>query len=207
MTVAVNDIVRCSARMKHSISGDVVNVWHWIMQTAAESDEDVMDAIEAKLDTAYSGLSSHLMQEQDPYDLRFDIVTYVSGKVTTVRVLGTRSWSLTSPPSNSQDGQPPQVSALINFRTPFPKVYGRKYMGILSEGNQSDGNITGTILSAMETFAAAMITDITMTSGTLAAGTLSYKAGATHDWWALFLGAVANAITGVQRRRRRNTGS
>lgn len=207
MTVEVNDIVRCSARMKHTISGDVVNVWHWIMQPAAQSDEDVMDAIDDKLDTAYSALNSHIVDETDPYDLKFDIVTIESGRVKTVRVLGSRSWVLTTPPTNGQDGQPPQNAAIINFRTPFPKVFGRKYIGILSEGNQADGNITGPILNALNTFAATMMTDITVGTGTLAAGTLSLKSGPDHNYWALFLGAVVNAITGVQRRRRRNTGS
>lgn len=203
----VNEKIRCSARFKYPGVGDVVNVWYFIMQIAGETDEDVMDAIEARLDTAYSGYSSHLATDMYPYDLRFDVVDVIGGLVKTVRVMGARSWTLTTPPAGTGDPLPPMNAAIINFRTLFPKVFGRKYIGVLTESSGAIGQMVGAAFTALETFAALMITDIAMTTGELGPGTVSLKAGAGSLYWAQFVGGVVNFLLGTQRRRRQGVGS
>lgn len=208
MTLSQYDIVRVSARFKNSISGDVVNVWHWQANgNITDTDSDIMDAIESTLDDMWTQIASHVMEEQDPYDIRFDVVDWVAGKETVQRVLGTRSWTLTNPPSNTQDGLPQMDCALINARTPLPKTFGRKYLGTLSEGNIADGSLTGTVLSAIGSFIGYWLTDIALTGGDLVPGVLTYKTNGALGHFAQFVSAVANAVIGTQRRRRQNRGS
>lgn len=208
MSLLYGDIVRTSCRFKNSISGDVVNVYHWEAAGAiSDSDDDIMDAIETKLDAMYTDLNTHLMSEQDPYDIRHDVVDWIGGKEKVVRVLGTRSWSLTNPPSNTQDGLPQMDCAIVNGRTGRPQTFARKYIGALSEGNIADGSLTSTVLTALSDYITEWLTSIALTGGDLVACVLSkYENPSGYNWWPIVSG-VANAIIGTQRRRRINRGS
>lgn len=208
MPMSSGDVLRVSCRFKNSISGDIMNVYHWVAAGAiSDSNEDIMDAVEAAIDDMYGALSLHLMQEQDPYDIRFDIVDWIAGREQVVGVFGTRTWILTNPPTNSQDGLPQMNAAIVNARSQTPQSFGRKYLGALSEGNIANGSLTGTVLTAIANYITYWLTDITLTGGDLQAAILSYKEnGAGQHWWVL-LSAVANAVIGTQRRRRISRGS
>lgn len=208
MPLDVWDTVRVTARFKNSISGDIVNVYHFTASAAISDDDDtIMDAIDSKLDAMYTDISSHLMSEQSPYDIRYDVVDWIGGKEKVVRNVGSRSWTLNNPPSNTQDGLPQMNAAIVNGRTLRPKTWARKYIGALSEGNIADGSLTGSVLSAVGDYITEWLTDISLTGGDLFASVLSkYENQYSRNWYKILSG-VANAVIGTQRRRRQNTGS
>jgi hypothetical protein len=208
MTVLPNDVIRVSARFKHDTAGDVVNVFHWfaVSGSTGDSDEDVMDGIDTKLSDAYANVAANMTSMLDPYDIRYDLVEWSAGREVVTRALGTRTWTLTTPPSAAGDGLPTMDAAIINFRTPEPKTFGRKYLGGMVEATQNNGVMSGAILTNLAAFATELLTDIALTDLSLRAGTMSYKAiSSTH--FVQFLSAVVNAVLGTQRRRRLNRGS
>jgi hypothetical protein len=208
MTVVPGDIVRVSARFKSSEAGDIVNVWHWQAASGStgDDDEDVMDAIDAKLSTMFSSLATNISANVDPYDIRYDIVDLIGGEEKVVRAMGTRSWVLTTPPTASSDSLPLQDAAILNFRTSIPKVFGRKYIGGLVEASNAGGVLSSGMVTALGNFCTSLLSDITVSDITLAAGVLT-RSLISPAHFVPFLSSVVNAITGTQRRRRPNRGS
>lgn len=207
MTINQGDIIRTSVRFKDDNAGDIVNVFHWCATVGtSEADEDVMDEIEAKLDTLYSGLSTVLPDTMVPYDVRHDVVDWLVGKETVLRVLGTRAWTLTTPPADGGEVMPQQDALVVNMRTTLPKTFGRKYIGPISEVRQQDGTASGTILAALGTFITELLTNIVMTNLTLDSGVLTYKEGDVGHF-AAFISGVVNSIFATLKSRRIKKGS
>jgi len=207
MAISIGDVIRVSARFKNAASGDIVNVYHWKASSGTDiSDDAAMDAIDAKLSEAWAAIANAVPAAQDPYDIRYDVVEWSGGAEHVVRTLGTRSWVLTTPPSNSGEALPSQDCGIVNFRTAIPRTFGRKYIGALMEGNQAAGTLTGTTLTQLAAFAAAILDAIFEDPMTLVPGTMTNDPSASGNW-ATFVAAVVNAVVGTQRRRRINRGS
>lgn len=206
MAVPLNTVIRVSARFKNTSAGDVVNVYHWKTGgSGTPSETDVMNAIDTKLSTMWTLLNTNMPEEQDPYDIRYDLVDLVGGVEVVTQNLGTRSWTVTTPPSASTDGLPPMDAAVVNLRTAIPRVFGRKYIGQLTETTQNDGLLTGTILTNLASFITEYLTPITVSGTfTLTAGVITPRS-ATQ--FAAFISGAVNAVVGSQRRRRKGTGS
>jgi hypothetical protein len=200
-------VLRITVRFKSSIFGDMVNVWHVRNDLAETADDDtVMDAIDGYMDTIYSLLASTIRNTLEPYDIRYDLVEWSGGKETLVRTLGTRSWTLTSPPSGSGEMLTPMDAAIVNLRTALPKVFGRKYISGIGETGAGDGVVTSAVVTALTSFATAMLSGFVNGSVSYLPGVLSGKSSAANKF-ALFVGAVVNSVLGTQRRRRQNRGS
>lgn len=205
MTVGVGDLLRVSTRFKHAVTGDVVNVWHLIVTSGADtSDDDCFDDIEAFMDTLWSGINASLPNGMDPYDIRIDEVEMAGGVEHVVRTLGTRTWTLTTPPSSAGEYLPPMDAAIINFRTLIPKVFGRKYIGILTEAAATSGVLSGVSLTNMLTFATAIVNGFNGTTLTYKFGVMTNKD--VVNGFTELTAAVVNTILGTQRRRRQGRG-
>lgn len=207
MTYTAGTVFRITARMKSTVYGDHVAVYH-VRNDVDETDTDanIIAACVDWLNTAYANIATTTNNTLDPYDVRVDQVELVGGVERLVRNLGTVSWVMTSPPAATGDTVSPMDSAIINFRTNLPRVFGRKYMGGIGESHQANGILTGTATTALTNFATALLAGFTNTSVTYAMGVLSIKSTATNKF-ALLTAAVINSIMGTQRRRRQNRGS
>jgi hypothetical protein len=208
MTVNVGDIFRVTARFKNTKSGDIVNVYHVsIFGGSAVADFDFVSDVEDWLTSLYVNVATSLGADTDPYDLRIDQVELSGGVEQVIRNVVTKSWVLGTPPSSSGDQLPSTDAAIVNFRTIYPRVFGRKYLGCIPEGSQDAGTLISGTLTAIAAFAADVVAVYIGTYVSLESGVLTIKAGAGNNYWAPFLGYVANAILGNQRRRRKNRGS
>jgi hypothetical protein len=205
---SVGDIIRVTCRFKNASSGDVVNVYHfYVVSGASPTDDEVVADIEDAIDAAYTQVATVLSSDTDPYDIRFDVVEMSGGVERVIRNITTKTWTLTTPPSTTGDELPQQNAAIVNLRTIYPRVFGRKYLGALCEASNADGILQPTALGKAADFAATLIGDIVGTYVTLKAGVLSAKADPVIGYFAEFVGYVANSITGIQRRRRIQRGS
>jgi hypothetical protein len=209
MSVADGAVLRVSARFKHLLSGDIVNVFHYDCAFASGPYDDsvVMDAVDDHLTTVYAPIATAIGQDTDPYDIRYDIVTMGLAGEELVRTLGTRTWVLGTPPSGTGDILPQMNAMILNLRTTVPGSFGRKYIGPILEAATGGGALTGSTLSALAS-AGAALASIFVVAGAdfIEAGILTPKAS-TANKMAAFIGVVANAIIGTQRRRRINRGS
>lgn len=207
MTIVNYDIIRTTCRFKNTESGDVVNVYHYMAGPGvSESDEDVMDAIETQLSAQYAEIATRLSNDNVPYDVRHDVVVWEYGKETVERTMGTRTWTLTNPPSSSGESLPQMDAAIVNFRTLLPKTFGRKYLPPMGEETQAGGIMGSATLTAVAAFAAECLLSITMTSGSLVPGVVSYKE-TLYDHFESIIAAVVSDVLGSQRRRRIRRGS
>jgi hypothetical protein len=206
--ITSGDIVRVTVRFKSTLSGDIVNVFHMRCEaTGTNTDANLMDDIDAHMNSLYSGMAAQLNSVSDPYDIRYDLVELVGGVEHVVRNIGTRTWTLTSPPAQSGDTIPPQDAAIVNMRTTLPKVFGRKYLGPFGEGNTGNGTFNASALTALANFGIALLATYNGTNFDLFKGVLSSKATGDPNLFATFVGYVVNALSGTQRRRRINRGS
>lgn len=201
------EIVRVSARFKTVNAGDIVNVWRWRNEGAgAVTDTDFIAACKAKLSTAWAFIANDLHDSCDPYDIRFDVVEFVAGKETVVKALGTDTWILSTPPSGTGDMLPPMDAAIVNFRSQQPGSFGRKYIGVMTEGVQSQGLLTGPAITRLGQFSTELLTALAAGGMNFNLGAISEKVGFAGSWIE-FTAAVINSIFGTQRRRRKNRGS
>jgi hypothetical protein len=207
MTISTGDIIRTTCRFKNAVSGDIVNVFHFYPIGTAVADADVVSDIEDAIDAAYTEVASVLSSDTDPYDIRHDVVELVGGVEKVVRNISTSTWTLSAPPSTSGDTLPQQDAAILNLRTVYPRVFGRKYLGALCEASNANGVLGGTGVGKVADFAVALLGDIVGTYVTLKVGVLSPKADPVLGYFAQFVGYVVNSITGTQRRRRAQRGS
>lgn len=185
---------------------DHVNVFHWQTAFAAsQTDEDVTDAILAKLDTAYAEIETRITGAQSTYDVKIDEVEFVVGEETIIRNLGTFAWADVSySPSAAGEGLPPGIACLVKFLTNVGKTYGRKFIGGLTEPDQAGGQLGATALSDFVDFAVAILVDIVVSAGNdLIAGTMSKRSAS----FKAFTGYDVSNNLAYQRRRRKGTGS
>lgn len=208
MTITSTDILRVSCRFKSTEAGDIVNVYHlWIISGGPFADDDVVTDIETWLSALYATVATQIPANVDPYDLRVDLVELNGGLEKVIRNVTTKTWTLTSPPSSGSEGLPLTTAPIVNLRTVFPRVFGRKYLPPANETRQANGVLDSTMLTALANFAAYLIADYTGATVTFRSGVLSVKAGPAAKYFAAFVGSVVNAVLGTQRRRRQNVGS
>ncbi len=208
MPLDANHALRCSARFKSTVSGDIVNVYHWYPLAAVTvTDDDIFTAVFAKLSAMFANIASNITANVDPYDLRLDEVEFFVDHERVVRTLGTRTWTLTNPPVGAGDGLPSMDAAIVNFRSVLPGTYGRKYLGSIIEGNQAEGTLTGACVTAITSWATSYLAYLTLGAVNCVPCVISAKTNDVGSHFIALVSAVINSLLGTQRRRRVNRGS
>lgn len=210
MAVEQDDIVRASVRFKDSNAGDVMNVFHWRYDvlTGTASDTQVMDALDAEIEALYTTIRTILSNTMDPFDIAYSVVDNQGGAFETTKVLGTRNFTMATPPNSTGDRLPPMDAAIVSARTLIPKVFGRKFLGILAEVDQQHGILTSAAVTLLGNFAGRYVSlTLVDTVGQLVPGVPSLKAGIDKAWFAHFLAALTTEIIATQRRRRKGVGA
>lgn len=205
MTVADGDILRVAARMKSLSNTDIVNVFHFEAEGATPASEvDVMTSIVTWLETAYNDIEGQIPTNQTPYDVKIDMVHLVGGVVKILRNLGVVSWGGAFDPSGTGEAMPLGVAVLIILRTLVGKVFGRKFIGQVSEVTTAGNSLaTGAPATAFATFAAKLLLPITSGTITLHPGILSTR---TLQFERFTEADLATEV-GYQRRRAIRSGS
>lgn len=208
MALAANDILRVAARMKNSVSGDVMNVW-WFQASAAISDSDavIMTNVSTWLDNVYSAISS-MSNTNAPFDYKVDVIVRVSGKPTVTRAIGTSTWVLTTPPAGTTDALPFFCTAVVNYRTAVPQVFARKYLGTWTESAQNANTFVASVVANLSSALTQSLGSILCTGGVLTAGVLStVRDGPLLDGFHAVTSGVVNPSVKKMGSRAPNVGS
>jgi len=208
MALNQDDITRVSVRLKNDTTGDVMNVFYLKANVAAaDTDSAIMDAIETWLDTAYSNLDI-LSDENVPFDFKVDVVSKTGGVIVINRHLGTRAWTITSPPAGASDPFPQGCAGIINFASASPFVKGRKYIGTWTETAATGDTFTAGSVADMVSFASDVLSDVALAVALLEPGVISLvRDGPLGDGFYQLFSAVVNPIVGYLRKRKRGSGS
>lgn len=205
MTVVYPNILRASCRFSMAQGQDHVNVYYFRADTGySETDVATLGYIEDHMDSIYGNLTAHLSNTADAVDIKVDVVAFVGGVETIIRNVGTTPFNLTVPPAATGEPLPPGVAGLVKLLTGIGKVYGRKFIGMLTEGAQNSGVLGVAVLAALEVVAAIMVATITApVSGDLIPGVMSKR----ETDFVAFASYDVSSNMAYQRRRRAGTGS
>jgi hypothetical protein len=203
MPVNQDDVLRIAARQKDIHGSDIVNVYH-LRQTSATPVTNSIALAEIKtfFEGAYSQLNGLLNTSLAPLDIKVDKIQLIGGALQIIENIGTTSWGGAYNPSGSGDSLPAGCAALVILRTAVGKVFGRKFINGVNEGNSDDGFLNAAIVSGLSAFAGALITPW--------AGTMGFELGLLSTRTTVFqkfLGLLVADNIAYQRRRRPGKGS
>lgn len=197
MTVQNNDVIRVTAKM-HNGTTDVQNVYHIKANgTGGINDAAAVTLIKNRLDNMYAEL---VPQQTD--DLIYDSIEIFN--VTQDTPLDEVDWPTLVDGDVVGDQLPTQVAALVRFPTQAARTQGRKYIGGVIEGDNTDGGIPDAdILAALQAYAVEMMTSFVAGSG-------SFLFGCYRDdpeRFVQFTTHLVNTVWSTLRRRRLGQGS
>lgn len=204
MPILQDEVMRIAVRQRAEDGQDIVNVYEvQAGADSADSNQTMLEAIRDHYDSAYSNLNSNFPEDQTPVDIKVDIIELVGGIKRIVRNIGTISWGSLFNPGGTSDNIPAGVAAVVLFRTIVGKVFGRKFLGQLMEGNVSGDSYSGTITAAIALYIADILSTFAFTGATCSPGVLSTREGS----FLFFQEGELSQFPGYQRRRRPGTGS
>lgn len=189
MTVNVNEVVRAAVRQKSASGTDIVNVFHFgTGGSGSAADADVLTAIATWADALYAPLNAQIPGSQTPFDIKVDVVDLVGGVLSIIRNVGTISWGSTYNPSGSGESYALGVAIGVILRTLVGKVFGRKFIGQVSETTIAGNALaTGAPATAFASFLTLILDTIViggtfiMTPGILSTRTLGFEAFVQAD--------------------------
>lgn len=200
MALDAGNVVRTVVKFLLDSQFDIVNVLHFYIDTnSLATPEDGTTYIRSFLETTYGGLSSVIGTNITGNLFEFFDVTD-NEHIAPLPFLDSTPFTLQSEPL------PPQVSPMMFFPTPKPRVQGRLYLPPTTEAHQNSGTLSSTIVTAMTNFGVALLGDpITFSAGVMTGHYVVYNRNA--DTYQYPSGVVIPATTRTQRRRRRGVGS
>lgn len=168
MAVFPNQVVRAAIRQKSADGTDIVNVFHFQAGgSGSAAAADVLSGLASWADALYATINGQVPGSQTPVDIKADIVELIGGVVKIVENLGTISWGVAYNPSGTGEGYALGVAIGIILRTLIGKVFGRKFIGQVSETTVNGNALaTGTPATAFAAFLGNIL-DTFIVSGTL----------------------------------------
>lgn len=196
--VETGDILRVAAVMRISEISDIVNTWHLRVSAGggiawAEASLDIQEY----MDDLYAYLTTYITDEQEADHLEMV-------NMTQDTTYGSFAWDTWTGGTNVNDPTAWQVSALGFVRTYKPRVQIRKYLGVFTDDQMTDGMWGSTLRSAiinMMTYhqgSQAMTQSLTLKGVAYNATAGTYQNGVSTS---------CSAAPVIQRRRRPGTGS
>lgn len=162
MSVVAGDILRITAVLEFDTTDDVVNVFHFEVDSNVSTDDDeLMDGIAVFLDDLYT-LVNPAMSE---------LITYidVQGQNVTQNVLlPSKDWPVLTVGLSTSTPLPSQVVANVFHRTTRPKTRATKKLGVFTEGqNDGNGRIGAGTVTILESFGTALLGPLDATTSVL----------------------------------------
>lgn len=162
MAVLVGDVVRITARLLLDNIGDIINVYHFLVDTNdTANDTDFMDEAAGEMDTLYTILNSRITD-------RCTYITVEGFNVSQIVVLPPTSWPVLTAGTAVAEMLPEMNSACVFHRTSVPRVRASKFVPPTTEDSSSDGAIGSGYLTALQDYGDALLDGLTGTNIELA---------------------------------------
>jgi len=197
---SIGEIIRVVAHYSMENAGDMQNVFHFILQTAAIADNDLIDDVSAWFQNDWGASWQELASQYATLE-HFDAdVVDVDG--TVKRNLGGDIIDLDG--LISTELMTPMDSGYLLAYTAIPKARGSKYLPGMAEATQSAGGLNATALADLAVCLGVYLVPIAMTGG---GSLLPGVASATLAAFVPFLvsGAI-DTVLATQRRRKAGVG-
>lgn len=193
MTVEVNDIIRATAVLTVGRGIEINNVYHFRKEPLlSDIDQVVIEDIALFLDDAYDFFAGVLANDVTFSEIRFF-------NETQDREMASSSWPNQTVGGSAGTRLPQANAALVYFRTGYPRVLGKKYIGSLTATSITDSLWNAPLVAAL---ASAFAPFIGPFLGPANASTLLAGINTLNHGFAAFTEVVATDNPVVQRRRR-----
>lgn len=192
------DVLRVAAVLEFKGAEDIVNVFH-LKHTGAGSFTfaEILTPLADYFDDLYAEITSVLSDEILP--------NYLSlANITQSTVLGAFAWGSFAGGTDTGDPTASQLCCLAYARTVLSRVQIRKYLGVFTESQMTNGLWLTGVSSACNDFMAYHITAQQPTTGLTLKG-CAYNAGLARATFGISPHASTAPV--VQRRRREGRGS
>lgn len=176
MTVGPDEVIRCAVRQRGQDGQDIVNVYHFQNAGAAPpSNSELLTAVATYFDTAYNDIETAIPNGQSPVDIKVDKVGFVSGLEEVIENIGTTVWGTLFDPNAVGEPYAVGVAAPIILRTLIGKVFGRKYIGQLTEADLNGNVLVAAFITSLSNFLAKILLDFTASGIQFIPGVMSKK--------------------------------
>jgi hypothetical protein len=198
MTVNAGDIIRCTQSMLYDNSDRYENVYYYQHQgSGGLADNVVLAGLEGEI----SGWTGYILGLQVNELVYEGVECY---NVTQDTPMGFLADTYSNAGTNAGTALPLQCSMLVTFDSGDKHGQGRKYLAAPAVAAQSDaGILTGAALTALGTWAAAVLGGVSISGEDFVVGHYRKATGAFLDW----LSARVDTVIRTQRRRVLGVGS
>lgn len=197
MAVSVGDVVRITARLLLNNIGDVVNVYHFFVNTnTTANDAAFMTELALAMDTLYTPVNAAVHQD----------ISYVSvdgQNITDNQLLPTVGWPVLTVGGNATEMLPEMVAACVFWRTLRPKVRTAKFLPPFGENQNVDGALAAATVILLQAFGDALTAGLTGPNIAVVYGAYNKPL----DRFEVVAQALTPARFRTQKRRRLGVGS
>lgn len=193
----IGDVYRGIVKGRLLDSVETRNMFTYKLTSANCTDDEVALAIQQKMNELYSNLLGYLSEGFETTSCEAQKWTPASGGQpgywTTLSEIAQAAAGLTASDISSF-----QTAALIVCRTLTKKVLGRKFIPGIPESLTADGEVTGSLLTALGYFLTGMLDFIVMGVGGAAVPGVLDKSGIFRP----FISGVVGSVLSTMRRRK-----
>lgn len=151
MTVAVDDVVRITARMLLDGASDVVNVYHFVVDTNDTLDDAAfMTDVALNMDALYDLIDFRISE-------RITFESVQGFNVTQSVLLPDTDWPVLVAGAETESMLPEMVSACCFHRTLAPRVRASKFLPPVTDFSNTGGLLETTFKAAVEDFAGELV--------------------------------------------------
>jgi len=205
VAVDVGDVIRVVAEWEVPGSTIAQMVYHYRGSSGASvTPATLATAVEAQLTTSWANIANHVADT-----VLGTIITLYQWDFTNHQWDGIAEVAMTGIDGTAVAQMLPHgAAALCKISTALPRRQCRKYVMGMEEGTQDEGVWSGTALTNLALFAAALDSNLTAGALTLNFGAFNTEeASPLYETFSAASGTVeAEAIVAYQRRRRPGTG-
>lgn len=205
MSVLDGDVLRVTANFELEDGTQYQNIYHYVRDgTDPFSDQDHLDAIEAKVEAMYLTLVAMVSQDITEQLMFVDRVEFneIVNEWRVVENIGT--FTITFIPSGTADTLPFQSSPYVIFKTQRPKSVGKKFLFPFVETMQEATILLGAAVTAIVNYGAVVLGAINL-GGDATLGPVIVRTGIQTVLPLLV--AVVGDVLGSQKRRRPGVGA
>jgi hypothetical protein len=200
MAVTAGDIVRVTVNSILPGPNTAQNIHYYLAGSGYnETEANTVNTVGAQADAAYALLNSIISNAVNPGGV--DVAVSTDGG-STFNAIGTYVPSTYSPAAATQM-LPHGAAAIVRFQTDGLGEQGRKFIGGIVEGNQTESNLDAGAIAALINFGNSLNNLLVTGTGTLMPGWYSVVNTAFRPYSNTY---VVNAVIGYQRRRKPGVG-
>ena len=203
MAVLDEDVLRVTCNFTLHNDVQYQNVYHYVADfTSSQSDVDVKLAIKGQVQDMYIDLVANVKSTTVAALSFIDVIKFVVDEWKVDYNVGT--FTPTFSPTNVGEVTPNQIAPFITFKTSRPKTVGRKFLFPPVEGDQAEGILSASYITAVTNFAGEVTQTIVISTGNdlvpvvVRTGINSYL---------VIQDTVITNLVGTQRRRRPGYGA